>query len=86
MVIKSARWVFYVRCSLFFNGTAVQARTPASKRLNQSKSWSTSEPQSHAKERVKRTKENPKDYPKKPRVRTKDLKAPKAHAKIKHLK
>ena len=39
-----------------------------------------------AKERVKRTKENPKDCPKEPRVRTKDPKVPKAHAKVKPRK
>ena len=50
---------------------------------NQNKSWSMSELSSSGRGKVKRIKENPKDCPKEPRVRTK---APKAHAKAKHRK
>ena len=45
---------------------------------NQSKSWSTSEPSISGKRKSEKTKENPKDCPKEPRVRTK---VPKARAK-----
>ena len=60
----------------------MQARTPASNRLAKANRASHGR-RVKAKERVKRTKENPKDCPKEPRVRTKDPKAPKAHAKVK---
>ena len=57
-----------------FNETAIQARTPASKRLAKAIRASHGPRvslQAQAKERVKRTKENPKDAPKEPRARTK---------------
>ena len=65
-----------------FNETAMQARTPASNRL--AKAIRTSHcsrvsPQSQAKERVKRTMDNPKDI-------SKDPKVPKACTKAKHRK
>ena len=46
---------------------------------NQSKSWSTSE----GKGKVKKTRGNPKEHPKEPKVRTK---VPKAHTRAKHRK
>ena len=69
-----------------FNETAMQARTLASKRLAKAIRASNGPRvglQSQAKERAKKTKENPKDCPKEPRVRTK---VPKAHAKEKRRK
>ena len=68
-----------------FNETAMRARTLASKRLAKAKRASHG-PRVRVKERVKKTMENPKDSPKDPRVRTKDPKAPKAHAKAKPRK
>ena len=73
----------------FFNETAIQARISASNRLAKASRAShgpRASLQSQAKERVKRTKENPKEGPKEQRVRTKDPKVPKAHAKIKPRK
>ena len=57
-----------------FNGTAMQARTPASKRLAKAIRGShgpRANLQAKVKERVKRTKENSKDCSKEQRVRTK---------------
>ena len=62
-----------------FQRDATQARTPASKRLAKAIRASHGPRvnlQSHAKGRVKRTRENPKDCPKEPRVRAKDPKGP----------
>ena len=56
-------------------------RTPTSNRLSKAIRASHGK-----KESVKRTKENPKDCPKEPRVRTKDPKVPKAHTKVKPRK
>ena len=50
---------------------------------NQCKSWSRSEPSISGKGKNKETKENPKECPEEPRVRTK---VPKAHAKSKRRK
>ena len=72
-----------------FNENAMQARTPASSCLAKAIRASHGPLvifHSQAKEIVKRTKENPKDCPKEPRVRTKDPKVPKAHAKVKTSK
>ena len=67
-----------------FNETVMQARTPASNR--QAKAIKASHgprvsPQPYAKERVKRTMENPKGSPKEHKVRSK---FPKAQAMVKH--
>ena len=60
-----------------FNETAMQARTRASNRLAKANSVSNG-PRVEAKERVKKTRENPKDSPKDPKV-------PEAHANIKNI-
>ena len=72
-----------------FNENAMQARTPASTCLakaNRASHVPRVSLQYQAKVRVKRTKENPKDCPKEPRVRTKDPKVSEAHAKVKPRK
>ena len=69
-----------------FNETAMQASTRASKRrakVIRASHGPGVNLQSQAKERMKRIKENPKDYPKEPRARTK---VPKAHARAKRPK
>ena len=74
--------VFFKCGGAHFKGTAMQARTPASNRLAKAIRAShgpRASLQSQAKERVKRTMENPKDSPKDPKV-------PKAQAKVKHRK
>ena len=67
-----------------FNETAMQARTLASNRLAKAIRASHGprvSPQSQAKERVKRTMENPKESPMEPMVRSQN---PKAQATVKH--
>ena len=69
-----------------FNGTAMQARTQARKRLAKAIRASHGprvSPQSQAKERAKKTMENPKGSEKEPKVRSKVLKA---QVKVKHRK
>ena len=61
-----------------FNETATHARAQASNRLARS-SRARHGPRVRAKERVKRTRENPKGNPKEPKV-------PKAHTRVKHRK
>ena len=68
-----------------FNDTKAQASNRIAK-ANRASHGPRVSLQSQAKEIVKRTKENPKDCPKEQRVRTKDPKVPKAHAKVKHRK
>ena len=67
-----------------FNETAMQARTLASTRLAKAIRASHGprvSPQSQAKERVKRTMENPKESPMEPKVRSQN---PKDQATVKH--
>ena len=64
-----------------FNETAMHARAQASNRMAKANRASHG-PRVKAKERVKRTRENPKDSPEDP----KDPKVPKAHTKAKHRK
>ena len=68
-----------------FKETAMQARTPASNRLAKAIRASHG-PRVRAEARVKRSKGNPKDCPKEPRVRTKNPRVPTAHAKVKPRK
>ena len=60
------------------NETAVHARAQASNRLARA-SRASHGPRVRAKDRVKRTRENPKESPKEPKV-------PKAHTRVKHRK
>ena len=65
-----------------FNETAMHARAQASNRLARANRASHG-PRVRAKERVKKTRENPNDSPKEPKVRSE---VPKAHTREKHRK
>ena len=65
-----------------FNETAMYARAQASSRLAKTNRASNG-PRVRAKARVKKTRENPKDNPKEPKVRTK---VPEAYTRAKHRK
>ena len=88
----TGRWSSAPRDGCFKCGAAHfqrECNAPASNRLAKAITSSRGPRvrlQSEARERVKRTKENPKDCPKEPRVRTKNPRAPKAHAKAKPRK